>query len=253
MINPLLTRNTTEDMLTMPTGVDLSAIYIAVIDAVIHLRMMESSLTSSLVKGNDGDEPASIHTRKWVDVHGNTLTASTMSIAGRMRNLTIVALPKSGTCLPILSVDVATTNGGEQIVAADVVPLNDETFAADNIMRSMARRTHALQQREHSDPSHSPRAISFIATLAQSSLVTEATVKLIYSWSRLEPLLIADVCKVAKQWCSTQQKVRNAQSNWTALFGADIVDDYLTTVLFPTTQCAAIADQTHTTRRDLTL
>jgi hypothetical protein len=215
---------------------NLTPILGAVLDAVIARSMMECNTQMACLKGLFAGESTSVNTRRWEDANGGTLIVSAMMVGVSVRGLTIVGLPSSRRSLPILGVDVATEGLDISLLAADIVPVSDDTFAVDNIMRAFARRTQSMKRRYlvTTNPSvFTSRAVVVSASAEHSASACDAVVKLLGSWSKLQPTTSPEASRIATQWCRSQRETRHEAKQWSSLFGPELVDDYLQNTMFP--------------------
>jgi hypothetical protein len=215
---------------------NLTPILGAALDVVISRSMLECNSQLSCLKGFFGGETTTVHTRRWEDAHGGTFIVAAMMVGTEVRGVTIVALPSTSHSLPILGLDVSTEGADFSLLAADIVPVSDDTFAADNIMRAFARRTQSMQRRYlvKVNPSvFTSRAVVVSAVAQQTDTACDAVIKLLASWSKLQPTTNPEASRIATQWCRCQREVRQQASLWSSLFGPEMVDDYLQNTMFP--------------------
>jgi hypothetical protein len=198
--------------------------------------------------GRLGSAPVRLLTRRLAGAGLGALTIAYMvTEAETLVSATVIGMPARGSLLPILGVDVIAIGGTLSLVALDLAPTDEASFAdlAAPILRALHEQTGAaLVARKR--PPFTAGVFSDLALIAaarpgQEELVATATCQFLRDYARLlgnpRPLA-ADPARAAAadarrhSYCAAEIRNRKEHDALARLFGAEFARLYLEGFLF---------------------
>jgi hypothetical protein len=184
--------------------------------------------------GEHRGKTATLRTLRWHDAKGATLTSAMMTLDQEIVAVTAVGLPSADNAIPILGIDIVGFGGSVSLVAADIVASHHEGVSA--AMQSLAQASIGLPLRklpEFAQAVFSKEALVAGAPGELGLVACGAVGQLIAAWSLLAPDDPQRMVALALPWCRAQRENRREQKALGAIFGHEIIEQYMSTVMFP--------------------